>query len=160
MTTYYISDTHFDHVNIIGHCDRPFNSVDEMNEAMVQRWNTVVTPDDTVYHLGDFAWKRPEFWRKKLNGKIIFLQGNHDPKGFGVPYLEVKDGEYRLVLFHYPIVSWNGLFRSVFHFYGHVHNNPLRDMPVDWKARSFNVGAEYLDYTPRTADEIIMTGNR
>jgi len=156
---FYISDTHFDHAKIIMLCNRPFKSVDEMNEEMVRRWNSVVTANDTVYHLGDFAWKRRDYWRTRLNGNIIFIQGNHDPKT-ECNYEELTDGQYKLVLFHYPIVSWNGFHRGYFHFYGHVHGSKLDYMPLDWRARAFDVGVECLDYTPRTADEIIMKDNR
>ena len=161
MTNYCISDTHFDHANIIKLCNRPFANVDEMNEEMVRRWNSVVTPADTVYHLGDFAWKRNEYWRSRLNGHIIWVPGNHDQNAptLDKNYHEIQDGKWKLVLFHYPIVSWNGFFKGVFHFYGHVHTEKLDYMPLDWKARSFNVGVEALDYTPRTATEIIMKDN-
>jgi calcineurin-like phosphoesterase family protein len=160
MTNFYISDTHFDHAKIIELCNRPFANVDEMNETMVRNWNSVVTKDDVVHFLGDFAWKSHAYWIEQLNGKIIFYRGNHD-KGLvaNEEYIEMQDGEWKLVLFHYPIVSWNGLFRGVFHFYGHVHTDKLLYMPLDWHARSFNVGVEALDYTPRTATEIIMKGN-
>jgi calcineurin-like phosphoesterase family protein len=155
---YYISDTHFDHFKIIELAKRPFVTVDEMNDEMVRRWNSRVTPDDTVHFLGDFAWKRAGYWRSQLQGEIITYQGNHDKKADKL-YAEIEDGQYKLVLFHYPIVSWNGFFRGAYHFYGHVHTETLGYMPLDWRARAFNVGAEALDYTPRTADEIIMRGN-
>ena len=158
MTNFYISDTHFDHVNIIKLCKRPFADVNEMNEAMVERWNNVVKDNDTVYHLGDFAWKRPEYWRSRLRGNVIYIQGNHD-KEVRLEYAEVRDGDWKLVLFHYPIVSWNGFYRGAYHFYGHVHGTPLDYMPLDWRARAFDVGVECLDYTPRTAEQIIMKDN-
>lgn len=160
MTNYYISDTHFDHAKIITLTKRPFANVDEMNEAMVNNWNSVVRSDDTVHFLGDFAWKRHSYWRNRLNGKIKFHQGNHDQ---GIPaiygYEELQDGPYKLVLFHYPIVSWNGFHRGAYHFYGHVHGQSLDYMPLDWRARAFDVGVECLGYTPRTAEQIIMKDN-
>lgn len=163
MTNFYISDTHFDHAKIITLTKRPFADVDEMNEEMVKRWNSVVTDIDIVYHLGDFAWKfnRASYWQNRLNGRIIFVTGNHDPvrAGTGADYAEISDGQYKLALFHYPIVSWNGFHRGVYHFYGHVHGAPLDYMPLDWRARAFDVGVECLDYTPRTAEQIIMKDN-
>jgi calcineurin-like phosphoesterase family protein len=164
MTDFYISDTHFDHINIIRLCNRPFQSVDEMNAEMVRRWNEVVSDNDTVYHLGDFAWrdKTADYWQQQLRGQIIFLRGNHaagPEKTSQLYYLERTDGPYNLVLCHYPIVSWNGMYRGSFHFYGHVHGSPHAYMPLDWRARAFDVGVECLNYTPRTADDIIMKGN-
>ena len=158
MTNFYISDTHFDHVNIIKLTKRPFANVDEMNETMVKNWNAVVKDDDIVHFLGDFAWKRSDYWLGRLKGKIIMYRGNHD-KLFNDEYNEIEDGQWKLVLFHYPIVSWNGMFRGYYHFYGHVHGDPLSYMPLDWRARAFDVGVECLDYTPRTATEIIMKDN-
>lgn len=161
MTNFYISDTHFDHVNIIKLCKRPFADVNEMNEAMVERWNKVVTNSDTVYHLGDFAWKRNEYWRSRLNGHIVWVPGNHDQNAptLDKAYWEIQDGQWKLVLFHYPIVSWNGFHRGAYHFYGHVHGQPQDHMSLDWRARAFDVGVECLDYTPRTAEQIIMKDN-
>ena len=162
MTNFYISDTHFDHAKIITLAKRPFANVDEMNEEIVRRWNNVVTNDDYVYFLGDFAWKfnRVGYWASRLKGRIIFIRGNHDHDDPSMDYYtKIEDGPWKLVLFHYPIVSWNGFFRGAYHFYGHVHGAPLDYMPLDWRARAFDVGVECLDYTPRTATEIIMKGN-
>ncbi len=86
---YFTSDNHFFHANIIKYCNRPFTSMEEMNLVMIRNWNEIVTPDDTVFHIGDFglcksseapnAPKDPfKFIRNQLNGNIIFIAGNHD----------------------------------------------------------------------------------
>ncbi len=81
MTTYYTSDTHFGHVNILGFCRPMFKDVSEMNEKMILKWNEVVKPDDTIVHLGDFAMG-PKVLHKgfldRLNGYKILVRGNHD----------------------------------------------------------------------------------
>ena len=81
MTTFYTSDTHFGHRNIIEYCNRPFRSVEHMNEAIIGMWNETVKPEDTVYHLGDvslgtLAESLPLVAR--LNGTKILVPGNHD----------------------------------------------------------------------------------
>lgn len=81
MTVFFTSDTHFGHKNIIKYCDRPFASVEEMDEAMVERWNEVVGPDDAVYHMGDVAMGKISTTVKhveRLNGDKYLISGNHD----------------------------------------------------------------------------------
>ena len=81
MTTYVTSDTHFGHERIINLCNRPFVSVDHMNDEIVRRWNEVVTPDDTVIHLGDVALGKIDNSLavvSRLNGYKILVNGNHD----------------------------------------------------------------------------------
>lgn len=81
MTTWFTSDTHFGHANIIKYCDRPFASVDAMNKAIIKNWNSVVSPDDTVYHLGDVALgdiNSSLACVGALNGYKILVLGNHD----------------------------------------------------------------------------------
>ncbi len=80
MTTYFTSDLHIGHANIIKYCDRPFESVEEMNAALIDRWNSVVGDDDEVYLLGDvFMGRRADFeMLGLLNGHIKLVPGNHD----------------------------------------------------------------------------------
>ncbi len=78
---YFVSDTHFNHKNIIDYCNRPFNSVDEMNNVLIQNWNATVSNNDIIYHLGDFALGRKDTIMEitsNLNGKKYLIRGNHD----------------------------------------------------------------------------------
>lgn len=78
---YFTSDTHFGHKNVIGYCSRPWKTVEEMDEALIENWNSVVKPHDCVYHLGDFAFaKRPRIKEivAQLNGHKVLILGNHD----------------------------------------------------------------------------------
>lgn len=79
--TYLTSDNHFWHANVIKYCNRPYYSVEEMNEAMIYNWNSVVKPEDTIYCLGDFSFagRSVELYSSRLNGNKILVPGNHDP---------------------------------------------------------------------------------
>ena len=80
---FFTSDSHFCHKNIIEFCSRPFETVEEMNEKLVENWNKVVGPSDIVYHLGDFCFAGSAEWHYllgKLNGRIHLIIGNHDEK--------------------------------------------------------------------------------
>jgi len=81
MAIFVTSDTHFNHEKIIGYCNRPFSDAKEMNEVLINNWNETVGPEDTVYHLGDFAMGGPARICPifdQLNGYKILIRGNHD----------------------------------------------------------------------------------
>ena len=81
MNIWFTSDTHFNHQRIIELSDRPFQTLEEMNRELILRWNALVTPDDTIYHLGDFALGRTAEWPivcQQLNGYKVLTLGNHD----------------------------------------------------------------------------------
>lgn len=80
MTIYFSSDHHFYHANVIKYCNRPYSSIEEMNEKLIANWNSVVQPEDTVYYLGDFslAFRPVELYSKRLNGVKKLVAGNHD----------------------------------------------------------------------------------
>jgi calcineurin-like phosphoesterase family protein len=78
--TFTTSDNHFYHMNVIRYCQRPFTSIEEMNEIMITKWNETVMPNDIIYHLGDFsmAFRAVEVFTKRLSGTKILICGNHD----------------------------------------------------------------------------------
>ena len=81
MTTWFTADLHFGHANIIDYCGRPFADSTAMNEALIQRWNAHIQPDDTVWVLGDVALGRIDESLRlvgRLNGRKLLLAGNHD----------------------------------------------------------------------------------
>lgn len=77
-TTYVTSDTHFGHTNVIKYSKRPYVNADEMDEALIENWNSLVRDQDTIFHLGDFSFRDPALYLRRLKGKIIMLPGNHD----------------------------------------------------------------------------------
>lgn len=168
---YYIADTHFNHKNSIKYDNRPFKTVEEMNEEMVRRWNETVNDEDTVYVLGDFCFGDRSVWEKRLKGHIVFIKGNHD-RDDGYRLMEIVDRNRNVIMCHYPIPCFRGDFKiNSYMLYGHVHASKewelieeLRGMIVKRRTEMsmpngnfINVGVmmPYMDYTPRTLDEII-----
>lgn len=124
---FYTSDLHFGHENVIRFDNRPFRSVSEMDYTLIHLWNSRVQPDDTVYIVGDFAYRntRPaEWYLQQLQGKKHLLIGNHDQalldNSAAVSYFEsiekmchVTDGKNQICLCHFPICEWNGYRRGI-----------------------------------------------
>ena len=169
---YYIADMHLGHDNIRRLSNRPFNSVEEMDKTLIDNWNKVITNDDDVYILGDFSYKGgdPVKYLKQLKGKKHLIVGNHDgcilkPKDNAARkcFVEIKDivtvndNGTQIVLCHYPIVEWNGYYRSTLHFYGHVHNTFRNETTVyaSNMKNAYNVGADIIGFTPKTLQQII-----
>lgn len=169
---YFISDQHWGHGAIIHMEHRPFSNVQEMNESMIEAWNSVVTKDDEVYHLGDVAYKmnptQLNSILSRLNGKIYLIHGNHDkPKQlkhswdrfewvkseFNFEY-EYEGAVYKFVLYHFPIYSWDQMWRGSIHVCGHSHMNS-NDFFDNCPARIINVSCELLDYKPISIVEVI-----
>lgn len=162
---YYISDLHLFHNRILEKFNRPFSSVEEMHEMIINNWKNKVEADDTVYILGDVGMYHPKEIGNILNnlpGHKILITGNHDFKNIHsgsykkvfdkiTSYLEIEDNGRNVILFHYPIEDWNGKYREYYHLHGHIHNN---EDSLSQKERRFNVSAEVVDYTPVSLDEL------
>lgn len=161
---YFTSDIHFNHKNIIKYAPtfRKYNSIPEMNKGLIELWNNTVTPDDTVYNLGDVMFgsimiKENYDLLDRLNGKHYLIAGNHDEtiknpenkdillraiKADGnklfediVDYLEISIDNKFICMSHYPMLRWNkGQFGS-YMLYGHMHQEML---PIP--GRILNVG--------------------
>lgn len=153
---YFTSDLHLDHANIIKYCQRPFYSIGEMNAALIANWNARVTPDDTVYLLGDFALtsrERIAELRDALNGSIVLVLGNHDRSaaamrecGFEEAHAAQREmiGGRMVYMSHIPDYGIRGL-----HLCGHVH--------TDWKRYGdiINVGVDQWNFRPVTLEELL-----
>ena len=126
--TFLSADTHFCHASILQHCNRPWQTIEEHDEALIKNWNSVVSKRDLVFFMGDFAMipkqtdgtARMKLYRRlrmRLNGKIILGGlGNHDQMSQIVyqecfsevhQFVERKINGYCFTMCHYPLVSWN-----------------------------------------------------
>lgn len=149
MKTWFTSDQHLDHKNILRYCGRPFKDVREMNRVIIDRWNKCISKDDTVYVLGDFAWKDPRPFIEQLNGNKIFVPGGHDKKIPGSPLLEVRINGIWFILCHYPLYSWNREYYGSIHLHGHIHN-----IPIEYKRNRINVGVDVWNFYPVSMEQI------
>ena len=172
MATFVISDTHFNHANILKFKDwagmppRPeFDTVEQMNEAMLDNWASVVGPNDTVIHCGDVlfgmdkvAWMEANF--AKLPGKKRLVIGNHDNVKHLAPFFKdiqlwidmSKDG---LIFTHTPLhlstLAESHRFGSgeLLNVHGHIHSNPSPEGPYKC------VCVEQINYTPINIEELV-----
>ena len=165
---YFTADTHFCHNNIIHSCERPFTNADEMDKAMIERWNSCVTARDEIYILGDLLYrgnaKQANDILSKLKGRKYLVKGNHekylDDPLFKVDVFEwVKDfhilkyEKTDFVLFHYPMLTWHKSHYGSIHLYGHVHNSGIKNHDFGEKIkmlgpRAINVGVDMNDFYP------------
>lgn len=172
---YFTSDLHFGHKNIIRFCNRPFNDIDHMREMLIENWNSVVTPEDDVYHLGDFAFLNNDKTREiisRLNGRKHAIWGNHDEgknfnnMGFAsmYQYAELRLAKDIVVkLSHFPYEGDHEdqgerypELRPIrtddkWLLHGHVHEI----WQIKPEERMINVGCDVWNYKPVSADRII-----
>jgi calcineurin-like phosphoesterase family protein len=147
---YVWSDTHFGHAGIIRHCSRPYDSVEAMNEGLIERWNAAVGPKDTIYLLGDFGFgKDLDAIFARLNGHKHLVLGNHDEKNPAVTKLQwesvrdivtLREEGVRAVACHYPMETWKSAHKGYLMLHGHSHGTLRRKLP-----HRFDVGADVFD---------------
>jgi calcineurin-like phosphoesterase family protein len=166
---FFTSDTHFGHANIIKYANRPFNNIEEHDQALVDNWNAVVPEKGAqVFHLGDFLFKASlRHLMDQLNGQIHLIQGNHDKrlfKGGGrdlfaslSPYKEVKvqppdeDAQPQMiVLCHYAFEVWNKSHYGSWHLHGHSHGT----LPTGNGKCRVDAGVDVWDYKPITFEQL------
>jgi calcineurin-like phosphoesterase family protein len=163
MATFFTADHHFGHPAILRYTKRPWQTTDEMNRALVTAWNAVVSPSDTVYHLGDFAFLRASDaadMLSRLHGRIHLIRGNHDRKMKTVvrekfvsthDLLELTVGKTLFVLCHYPMLSWRASHYGSVHLHGHSHGGSKLRHP-----RRIDVGVDcHPEYKPFAYGEIM-----
>jgi calcineurin-like phosphoesterase family protein len=184
VRTWFTSDTHFGHANIIRYCDRPFSSVGDMRRGLVERWNAVVGETDRVFVLGDFAMGRIEeslSVLRELNGVKHLLVGNHDRPFDADPQRRSEwTGRYLAAGFTsvahgtvgYSLVRQHPVLMGHFPYHGDSlgHDRYASERPHDaglpilhghvhteWRlnGRQFNVGVDRHDYAPVSEDDVV-----
>lgn len=151
MNLWFTSDNHFWHKHIIEYSKRPFSSIEEMNQVMIERWNETVRADDMVIHLGDLSFGTKAKTRNlmdQLNGVKILIWGNHDPRQVRkLPHWTWVGNEYRtkeLYLCHFPSRTWG----SGIHLHGHSHGAAVQ-IP-----NRMDVGVDCWDFRPVSLTQI------
>lgn len=177
--TYFISDLHLGHERIIKLCNRPFGSVTEMDEALIEGWNKKVKKNDTVYVLGDVVWDKNKVveYMRRLSGKKILVAGNHDKPWVRreeclgcfdsvVQYLEISLEGHPITMCHYPMLEWRSSREDEprklgYHIHGHIHNrisDEYRALYMQFNA--LNAGVDVNGYTPATFGELVENNMR
>ena len=164
MTRWYTADLHLGHEAILRHCGRPFRSAGEMDAALLAALRAAVGSRDELWILGDLAFgpraKDPSWlarlFRRLPGARRHLVTGNHDgaatralPWDTVTPLAEITDEGTRLVLCHYPMITWPGARRGAIHLFGHVHDN--------WAGcrGAVNVGVDLWGFRPVTVAEIV-----
>lgn len=176
MTIYFTSDLHLHHSNIIKYCNRPYSSVEEMDQALLDNWNSVVKPGDSVYVLGDLLFNpqpRTQEILSQMKGQKFLVLGNHDKhlrkdarvtKHFAWvrDYYELKikhpvTGESnKVVLCHYPMAVWNRAHRGSYHLHGHCHGTYPPGLPTTTdRGKLLDVGVDVHNYTPLSLEQAV-----
>lgn len=179
MEVWYTSDWHLGHLNIIRFDQRPFHSLQEMADILVQNYNALVGPKDVVYFVGDMGWGKTLDLANalaRMNGFKILIPGNHDNKLVKglfdlVQYKAVVEIGGQLVsISHCPLMgvkredwcdaNWHGEDRlgkiysvedkGQFHLHGHIHSDQFNKT----RGRQFDVGVRANDYFPVSGEEI------
>jgi len=161
MNYWWTADYHFSHFNIIRYCERPFKTAEEMNKVIIHKHNERVKPDDTVFFLGDFIFKggkeggeeKYRQFEKKLNGKFIFIKGNHDRNNSLrtiITKMYLHYGAKDICMTHRPEhadpdVPWN--------FCGHVHQR-YKIKRLNENSLIVNLSVEVWNYYPVSFKEI------
>ena len=172
---YYISDLHFGHQRVIEMDGRPFETIEQMDETIMERWNERVTEEDDVYIVGDFAYHNAytaSWYLRRLRGRKHLIIGNHDyntvqdEKALECfasveKMLRITDNGRTVCLCHYPIAEWNGKRHGGYHVYGHLHVR--RDEVYAFMSRfdrALNAGCMLSGYRPATLEELIENNLR
>ena len=157
MNYWFIADTHLGHIRCA--CEfRGFNSVEEMDDLIINNWNSVISPHDIVYHLGDFAWgTNVKKYSERLNGQIHLIVGNHDNLNSCIKsgaFVDVKVtksitiDDKHIFLSHYAHRVWDRSHYGVYALFGHSHGR------LEPYGKSFDVGVDGNNFMPWSFDDV------
>ena len=158
MKIFVISDTHFNHKNIIEYTGRPFKTAEEMNEIIINNWNNRVGKDDLVIHLGDFALGSKEEikeLRSRLNGTILLIRGNHDHQS------KINESDFIIIedyiiigdrIFSHRPIEKDCIPYGLTNVHGHIHEKE--------SFSGINVSVEKTNYEPLDLEELKKLKNQ
>ncbi len=165
MGLFFTADTHFNHGSLIKLCSRPFRNVHEMNECMIEKWNSVVDSDDIVYHLGDFAWRigkrKMTVILTRLNGRKFLCHGTHDGRILKLAryFEDIKDsflitvnGGQSIFMSHQVQKTWPESDRGSWHLFGHSHGS--RNAYAEQNGKLLDVGVDSHNFRPWSLKEV------
>lgn len=166
---FYTADPHYYHKNIIKYENRPFKTVEEMNDYLIYKHNEKVKKGDNIYFIGDFAFATADQTiniLNQLNGNKYLIFGNHDKvikqnRSIQEKFVWCKDyaviyeDKLPIILCHYPFRNWDRKHHGSIHLFGHVHSNTPDHHPIEEIENSYNVGVDIWNYEPVTLEEII-----
>ena len=163
MKNWIISDYHFGHDKPFIYGPRGFNNAYEHRESLIENHNNLIANNDRVYFLGDFCFDNNfDFYLNRLNGKFVFIEGNHDkdffkylknansPKieSYNRGFIDIKLGEQPVTLCHFAMHSWNKSHFNSWHLYGHHHSK------TDFGGKTLNVSVDNLNNKPICEEEL------
>lgn len=171
---FFTADTHFSHEKILRLANRPFANLKDMEDAIVTKWNKKIKKSDEVFIIGDFMYRGSGIEAnrilKRLNGRKYLIIGNHE-KYLKEPdfdrslfvwikyYYSFKENKQKYVLFHYPIMEWDGYYSGAIHLYGHVHGNNTDKFESLLGPKAINVGVDVNNFEPLSQIEILQRAN-
>lgn len=175
MSAFVIADSHFGHAKSLSFIQpdgsplRPFSSVEEMDETMVEQWNSVVKEKDTVYHLGDVAIPRSGLASlAKCNGRKVLIRGNHDIfklKDYTEHFEDIRGAMFHragdvlpggLVFTHIPVHPSSISGRYLGNVHGHLHCHQVFNEENQVDTRYFSACVERNNFTPVSLDQIVQ----
>lgn len=162
---YFTADTHFNHENIIKYSKRPFDSIKEMNEVLIENWNAVIKSADIIYHLGDFAIGRIDKCEnilRHLNGQIYLCVGSHDKiithSGLRQYFkkidknFEIKIDNQHVFMSHYLHKIWSRSHYGSYHLCGHSHGG--MNKYIETEGKIIDVGVDCNSFSPISWEQV------